>query len=86
MARRRAIPTVWRHIIQVVFGPPSLGLAENVRECEESMDLLSGSVNSSWAAGMGRTKSSASTGGIGPLMTTLLPAAQILVSSYMVVH
>ena len=61
-------------------------MAENVRECEESMDLLSGSVDSSWAAGKGRTNSSAGTGGIGPLMATLLPASQDLISSYMVVH
>ena len=41
---------------------------EYVRECEESVDLLSGSVDSSWAAGKGRTNSSAGTGGIEPLM------------------
>ena len=44
---------------------------EYVRECEESVDLLSGSVDSSWAAGKGRTNSSAGTGGIGPLMAII---------------
>ncbi len=43
-------------------------MAEYVRECEESVDLLSGSVDSSWAAGKGKTNSFAATGGIGPLM------------------
>ncbi len=48
------------------------------------MDPLSGSLDSSPAGGKGRTKSSAGTGGIGPLMA--IPAFQKLILSYIVVH
>ena len=82
MARRRAIPTVWRQTFQAGFWPASLGLAEYVLECEESVDLLSGCVDSSCAAGKGRTNSSAGAGGKEPLMAiTGLPISDLVLYS-----